>query len=227
MEFTVAQTLTTARQRADVENSPHFSDSEMLLMFNTSKAVLHSKKVMLGEDQETRERTLYTAPGVEEYSIGANFLKLVSVDIKSDNERWIQAERWNWLDRHSYIDQNTGWHSGRPVAYRMVGSRIRFLPVPEGIYQVAIFYVVAPEEATLTSEIFDYGPGEHEWLALDLATKLLAKEESDASLQMAERERLWAEVICPAVSTRDAFRPDRIQLTNVGTTYFNPSGWTL
>lgn len=215
MEYTVLQTMNTARQRADVENSPHFSESELMVMFNTSHAVLHSKRVLLGEDQETRERSLYTAAGVEEYSVGADFLKLVSVDLSVPGfaGQWQQARRWTWAERHSYLDINSGWNSGRPIAYRMVGSRIRFLPIPDGTYPVSVFYVRAALEASSTTDLFDYGPGEHEWIALDMATKMLAKEESDPSVQMSERDRLWSEVIAPATSTRDAFRPDRVQET--------------
>lgn len=210
MEYTVAQTLLTARQRADVENSQHFSAAEELVLFNTSHAVLHSKKVLLSEDQETRSRIIYTAPGVEEYSVGSDFLKLVSVDIETTNGNWTQVPRWTWADRHIYLNNTTSWTSNR-CAYRMVGTRISLLPTPTDVRQVAIFYVRAPFEAESTADTYEYGPGEHEWVALDIAVKLLAKEESDPSIMMAERERLWKEVICPSISTRDSAHADRVQ----------------
>lgn len=212
MEYTVAQTLLTARQRADVENSQHFSAAEELVLFNNSHAVLHSKKVLLSEDQETRERVIYTVPGVTEYSVGSDFLKLVSVDIEATDGNWIQVPRWTWADRHLYLNNNSAWTANR-CSYRMVGSRIHLLPTPTDVRQVAIFYVRAPFEAEQTTDTYEYGPGEHEWVALDIAIKMLAKEESDPTVYMAERERLWKEVICPAVSTRDSAHADRVQDT--------------
>lgn len=211
MEYTVAQTLLTARQRADVENSQHFGAAEELVLFNTAHAVLHSKKVMLSEDQETRERTLYTAAGVTEYSVGSDFLKLVSVDLEVGDGSWAQVPRWTWSDRHRLLD-NTMLYERR-CSYRMVGTRIHLLPVPDATRRVVIYYVRAPFEATETTETYEYGPGEHEWIVLDMAIKLLAKEESDPSLYLAERERLWAEVISPACATRDSSRAERIQDT--------------
>lgn len=208
--YTVAQTLLTARQRADVENSQHFNAAEELVMFNTSHAVLHSKRVMLSEDHDTREREIYTAAGIEEYSVGSDFLKLISVDMEVGNGNWRQVPRWTWADRHLYMS-NTAISHTTGHAYRMVGSRVRILPVPTDTRRVVIFYVRAPFEAEETTEEYEYGPGEHEWIVLDMAIKMLTKEESDPTIYMAERERLWKEVICPACSTRDSAHAYRVQ----------------
>lgn len=199
------------RERADVENDPHVTDTEVDRHINQSIARLHSIAALACEDEYTTSAAIATVAGQEAYTVHASFFKLVSVDAMVGGIVR-PMRRWQFSERALYLNVNAWGLPSQPLAYRLVsGDTIRFLPVPDGVYAVTVWYI--PASVVLTgSASYDGRDGFEEWVVVDAAIKCKLKSEEDVRDLVAERDRLMVDIQA-SLATKDQALPDRIQDT--------------
>src|SRR6188768_974681 len=138
---TLAELRAEVRERADIEGDPHITDAEVNRFVNQSIARLHNLAAIAGEDEFTLSIAIPTVAGTEAYAITGAFYKLVSVDV-SVNGQLRPMRRWNFSERALYLNDASWGSISQPLAYRLIeGERISFLPKPDGVYTVTVWYI--------------------------------------------------------------------------------------
>lgn len=217
MAIQLSEIRQRARQRADMENSNFVTDNELNFYINQSIAELHDILIQAyGEDYYVKSSTFQTVAGQEGYSLGSiitdnDFYKLRGVDAKLNSDDWFTLQRFNFNERNRF--QNFGvWDflGITNVRYRILGSEIRFVPLPDRDLDVRIWYV--PKAATLVDDTDSYDDinGWIEYVIVDAAIKMLNKEESDVTVLMNEK-MLLKDRIEKAANNRDAENPESVQ----------------
>ncbi len=91
--------------------------------------------------------------GTTEYALPATFDHLISVDISANGHKsWLVAYEMHERAALTSPDLMT---AGVPVAYRLRGSSIEYLPTPSGSYTSVVWYVPTPTQFTGDSETYD------------------------------------------------------------------------
>ncbi len=206
---TLVQLRAEVRERADIENDPHVSDSEVTRFINQSIAALHDQVTLACQDDYTTSQAISTVNGTEAYALAAAFYKLVSVEV-TINGRTRQIGKWTFEERARYLNVTTWGLVSQPVAYRLVGSdSIRFMPIPDGVYSVTVWYIPAATQLALDADTYDGRDGWEEWVVLDAAIKAKTKSEEDVRDLTNERDRVWLRIE-KSFPTKDQARPDKI-----------------
>lgn len=197
------------RGRADIENDPHVTDAEVDRFINQSIAALHEQVVLECQDDYTTSATISTIADQEAYALNAAFYKLISVEVTA-NDFTRQISKFTWEERARYVNVSNWGGRSQPISYRLVGAdTIRFMPKPDAVYTVTVWYVPASVVLAADGDLYDGRDGWEEWVVLDAAIKAKTKSEEDVRDLSQERDRVWAR-ISRAFPTKDQARPDSI-----------------
>lgn len=138
----------------------------------------------------------------------------------------VNVPRYNWEERNVYSGIPEVAPYSPISAYRVIQNPINgndcieFIPAtPNGVSYYRVWYYPNPKVLTAPTDTIDGRSGWEEWVVIDAAMKLLAKEESDTSALEREAQRVWARVMAVA-ENRDAGQGKRI--TDVA---FNSGAW--
>lgn len=206
--ITLAELKEQSRQRADMENSEFVSDSELTSYINASLAELHDLLIASYCDDYMMEEYIFVSDTTLQYTLPSDFYKLRGVDVRrGDTGQWATVKRFNFNRRNE--QQNAyAWNLlGLPyIEYRLVGSKIRFNRTPDAQLQFRIFYHPKLEKLVADVDSYDDVNGFAEYVVVDVATKMLQKEESDVTVLMAQKEALRQRIIAMAAN-RDANEP--------------------
>ena len=97
--------------------------------------------------------TVSTVAGTLTYALPATFDHLISVDISANGHKsWLAAYEMHERPMLTSPDATT---SGVPVAYRLRGANIEYLPSPSGVYSSVLWYVPTPTQFTADGDTFD------------------------------------------------------------------------
>jgi hypothetical protein len=99
------------------------------------------------------------------------------------------------------------------LRYRLLGSQIKFVPVPNTTDTIKLWYVPAITDLSTDGSTLDGVNGWEEYIVIDVAIKALMKEESDVSALMVAKQQI-KERIEKGAMTRDTSFPDRVVDTN-------------
>lgn len=211
MTVTLAQLKTRARNRADMTNSQFVDESELTDYINASIAELHDVLIQAyGSDYYIDETTFQTTVNQAKYDLPTNFYKLRGVDAKVNGTRYLTLEQFNFNERNLFEDFGI-WdlNGAATIRYRLLGSQIMFTPVPDRSVEIRMFYIpnaqVLVDDADVLMDFNQYA----EYVIVDAAIKMLAKEESDTSVFMAQKAGLL-DRITKASQNRDASKPASI-----------------
>jgi hypothetical protein len=138
----------------------------------------------------------------------------------------VNLPRFNWEERNIYNATPALTPYFPIIAYRVIqdpvsqNDAIEIIPGnSNGISNLRVWYYPNPKYLTSDSDTIDGRSGWEEWVVLDAATKLLAKEESDTSQLERQASRIWTRILTVAAN-RDAGQAKRI--TDVS---FNSGMW--
>lgn len=208
---TLAELKEQSRQRADMENSEFISDSELTSYINASLAELHDLLIASYCDDYMMEEYNFASDGTLSYALPADFYKLRGVDVKrGPTGQWATVKRFNFNRRNE--QQNAyAWNLlGLPyIEYRLVGSNLRFNRTPDNELNFRIFYHPRLAKLAADTDAYDDVNGFAEYVVVDVAIKMLQKEESDVSVLMAQKEALKQRITAMAAN-RDANEPASI-----------------
>ena len=208
---TLSELITRCRQRADYEDNEHVSDSEIITYINESALRLYDILVQTFMDDyfaTTYEFT--TVQGQQSYSLPSDFYKALGVDIKLDGSNYIPMKKFNFKDRNRYSTIATGTLQGMSnLRYRLIGSTLYIAPNPQGALPVQLWYVPSFTKLASTTDVLSTPVEYDEFVVIDTAIKILAKEESDTSLLYRQRKDIL-DMIQDAAQNRDAGESDSI-----------------
>ena len=138
------------------------------------------------------------------------------VDASRSGDFTVNVPRYNWEERNVMSSGLLTPASGLSAAYRVTQNptsgldSLTLIPATgTGFTGFRVWYYPNPKELVFSSDFIDGRSGWEEWVVVDAAIKLLAKEESDTSALEREAGRVWARVTAVAVN-RDAGQSKRI-----------------
>lgn len=196
-----------ALQRADMVNSEFISTTEIGEYVNQSYAELYEMLIQSGKDYALDSSTISIVNGTDTYDLPDDFYQLRGVDVDVGGSLPLNMVPFTFEERNMYPTDGT-W-SGAPVRYRLLGSQIKFIPMPTGAYSATLWYHPAPPRMVSDSDTVDGVAGWEEYVVLGAAIKCLVKEESDASALMAMQASQVTRIL-GLVGNRDAGRPERV-----------------
>jgi hypothetical protein len=209
---TLTQLIADVRDRADIENSLHITDTQVTRYVNQSIAALHALIVEQDEDEFAEETILAVTAGTVQTSILAGGLspyKVLGVDVVDSNGASFQVRRFMVGERAELESQrSSAWFATR---YRLRGlNAILFAPPFDRDVNVRVTYVEPSEDLVAPTDAYDGRDGWEEWVTVDAAIKCLDKEESDSSALVRERALIW-DRISKQIAARDRAQPARVR----------------
>jgi hypothetical protein len=189
----------TIRQRADMVYSTFVADAELNGWINSSAFELYDVLVQkFGADYYVTSLDAATDGG-ETVPLPAAFYKLLGVDVLDGD--WRPLRPFNFGERHRHSPAGLS-----ALRYRLAGNALWLNPTPAAKLSLRIWYV--PRLAALVddTDTLDGVSGWEEYVVVDCAIKAKRKEESDVSVEMAQKAALLARIES-AAANRDAGSP--------------------
>lgn len=191
--LTRAQIRTSAKRRANMENSSFVSDAEWNDYADESASELFDLLLATDEKAYQSSATINVVSGTQQYALPSTFYKVMGVFIIELGQRILSLERFTAHDL-GYEGGVYGIHnlaqSGRPYAYEVIGSNIWFYPKPSGNHTVELLFV--PQYTRFTSDAatlpYPVVNGWEEFVSLGMAIKARIKEESDVSALQLQKQ---------------------------------------
>ncbi len=211
MAITLTQLRSQARDLADMQNNEFVSDSELNNYINFAIAELHDLLVeSYGDEYFLSYETGSTSANTADYDLPTDFYKLKGVDMRLNGQDWINIRKFNFNERNRHEDLGTFSLLGlASVRYRVMGSKIKFSPIPDATIDYKIWYVPLATKLVDDSDEFDDINQYSDFVILSAAMKMLNKEESDISALAAERQRIITRLQHSATN-RDAAESETI-----------------
>lgn len=205
---------TRVRARADMKNSNFVEDSELNQYINSSYQELYDLLVASFEDYYTAAPTSFTISSGNTYTLPADFYKLRGVDSSIDGVNYYTMQPFDFANRNNFNNTVGVLNSYQfQNQYRIVGDKIYITPEDNAAGSYRIWYVPRATTLSTDSSTLDGINGWEEYVVVDAARKCLAKEESDTSFLVQEKEMLRQRIITMS-ARRDAGMPKSI--TDVG-----------
>lgn len=219
---TLTQLIADVRQRADIENSTHISDTEITRYINQGAVGLHAMIVDQNEDEFAADVSIVGTAGmtqayiidpggpIEPGSAPLSVYKVLAVDRIETDGTSCPMRRFTLQERA--ILESTSWPStSRRSLYRLRGmNQILFAPALSADCTVRVTYIPAMTDLDgSTNTFYDGRDGWEEWVTLDAAIRCLIKEESDTSDLVRERAMVEARLV-KQMATRDQHEPHRM-----------------
>ena len=174
---------TRARQYANMERSNFITEPELGIYINASCQELYDKLIEAYDDEYYAKEGSITTDGVEtEYSLPNDFYKLLGVDYRVNGADSLSVRKFQFQKRNYYKNRGIFTLNGNEVVrYRLRANKIMFTPLPRGQKIFDIHYIPTFTKLSSASDSFDGVNGWEEYIVLDAAMKMLAKEETDFS----------------------------------------------
>lgn len=188
LSVTLAQLRTRVRQRADIENDTHVSDTELNTYINDAITHLWDMLVMAAEPDYYRQTvTLTLVPGQLAYALSSvfpagNFYKIRQVYVQDG-------------DRLRPIDPLQGMSVQPTVA-------------PRAAEVLTIHYIPCATRLSLDADTFDGINGWEELVVVMAAIDVKTKREEDASLLSAKKTAMESRIA--SMAYRDAGSPQKV-----------------
>lgn len=185
---------TAVLQRAGMENVPSgaafVSAAEVNGYINYGLQRLYNLLVQArGQEYYRSTYAITTSASTSSYSLPANFMQLISVDVSVGGPITISARKYSESERNLY-KWMPSWTMSTPVCYQLQGANINFLPVPPGAYTITLNYVPTYTPLVADGDVFDGVAGFEEYAIWDAVACCLAKEESDTGWALQKRAEL-------------------------------------
>lgn len=210
---TLLQLKTRARERADMVGSTFIGDSELNSYANASYAELYDLLITSYEDYFTTSDsfTLTTSDsGVS--ALPTDFYKLRGLDYQLGGE-FITVYPYDWNSRN-LRQRNVSkiWLGDYDLAYRIMGGNLRIEPRDNATGTYQLWYIPIYTPLTADTDNINTNISNNNWeeyIVLDMAIKMLNKEESATGHLVREKEALIKRIESMA-GDRDIDQPERV-----------------
>lgn len=198
-----------------MENSGFILDPELIDYINESVSDLYDILIQkYGEDYYTNPIPFAIAVNGNDnqYNLPDDFYKIRGVDLNLGTNQAISIKQFAFAERNRFRNNYIFSWDQEGVSrarYRIIGRKIWFLPRPDGSADVDIWYI--PHAPVLVADVdeFDAINGWEEYIIVDTAIKMLAKEESDTK-DLTARKLFLIDRIETAANNRDAANPMKV-----------------
>lgn len=198
MTVPLSDIKTQVLYRCNIENSNFIADEEFLFMINSSAAELYEELVAKHEDYSATEAFFNLDAGVSRYALPSDFYKILALDV-STSDGYASLERWVWNERDRYERAvSTSYPYG--LRYKITGQNLDIKPAASaGANSYRLIYVPSYANATALTDNLDTAgnitqQNWHEYVVVDVCIKVQAKQETDASVFMAQKAQLLARI---------------------------------
>jgi hypothetical protein len=204
--------ISRIRERAGMELGPYpvtgqfVTDDELMLMADEGARGLYDLMLTYqGKEYFATELSLPTVAGTTDYTLPQDFYQLLAVRGVNAN-RVFDVRPWDVSHEVELLNLSlAGTRAPELTMYRTRGlqstpgvaptqpSRVlTLLPTPAQVFTLLIRYVPACVRAdNLTHDVYYDGvSGWEEWIIWDCVAKMLAKQESDPSFAMSQRQQV-------------------------------------
>ncbi len=243
-EMCLSQIRLAAQQRADRVNSNFVTKPEWRTYINQAMFELYDLLITVYEDLYVANPVQFTANGSQflfDLPNGSNtflnglnpsetitprpFYKLIGVDLalNTASNAFVTVRQFNFADRNRFVYPNTAStiYGVFNLQYRLLGSKIEFIPTPSAGQALRLWYIPRLKELLMDTDTTDTGiSGWIEYVIVRAAKYALDKEESDTSKLDAQIVYL-KQRIEETAANRDAGQPATISNTRTGWGY----GW--
>lgn len=182
---TLLQLKTQSRLRADKVGSSFIQDTELVGYINNSACELYDLLVgAYGNDYFLKSKAFTTVGGTSDYALPTDFYKMTGIDYLIGPQNALTLRPYQFAERNKYRI-GTYWNAIIGAAgprYKINPATISFLPIPDGAYNLEMWYVPACPLLVADIDTFDGINGWEEFIIIDAAIKMLQKEESDTGL---------------------------------------------
>jgi hypothetical protein len=198
-----------ARFRADQVNSGFVSDSELRGYINASLTELYDLLVAAyGDDYYTKTvPQSITSTGAEYYALASDFYKLQGVDLQMDSVNWKTLKPYMFSERNRWGGVGA-WNDGG-CKYKLMGTNLYLKPVPPVGKVLQVWYVPICPSLAVDADEFDFINGWEEYVIVDVAIKMMVKEESPIGELAAQKQAMRARLDQMKID-RDIGQPMRI-----------------
>lgn len=231
--MTLLQLRTACRERADMKNATgvytnaFITDSELTSYINQSYFELYDILVQkFGDDYFVAEPLQFEADGVslmyplpdgDNYDEAPALYKFMGLDLAlggaSDNASWVTVRPFMFADRNRYAVPNfQSFYGVTNLRYRLNGSNLFLTPIAAGGQILQLWYVPRLVELLDDGDSADGVSGWLEYVIVDVAIKMLNKEESDVQVLMLQKQGLLKRIES-AAENRDAGNPQVVSDT--------------
>jgi hypothetical protein len=222
MTVTLLQLKNAARQRADMSGSAgpdqFVDDAELTGYINASLAEFNDLVVVKNLLNYVTS-SVFTLTGNTSnsnyYTLSSSFYKLAGVDRLLDGSVSGGTAVWYDVNKFAFNERNFGNNPIFPlfrppyVKYRIIGNNLVFMPAltSAGTYQIWWY----PQAPVLSSNTDTIDETQYWWdyVVVDAAIKMLAKEESDVTILAAQKMALKDRIESMAAD-RDYGQPEQI-----------------
>lgn len=209
---TLANLRTRVRERANMENSTFVSDSELNRYINYSINDLRDKMIIkTGEEYFADTGTITLVDGTEEYNLPADFYKVISCQIKGNDDLYYPMKRFEYSEMNDFAGPQ---YLGRAdIRFRVRSDKLIINPT-QGIggREIRLVYVPLPPELGIDADTLDGFNGWDEYVVLLSAIKCLQKEEQDVS-DLKQELMVMDARMDKMMDNRDHSQPARVQDT--------------
>lgn len=208
---TLAQLRTRCRELSDMENSTFVSDSEILSYINASYAELYDLLVSRNEDYYTTSTNLTISSG-NTVALPTDFYKNRGVDIRLDSSgnSWSAVPKFNFNNRNTRNANVSKLLSGQfNVSYRIVGSDLHITPTDNATGTYRLWYIPVYTPLSADGDTVDGISGWEEYIVVDVAMKMLSKEESSINHLVMMKKGLIDRIEAMA-QNRDMDQPETV-----------------
>jgi|CXWL01.1.fsa_nt_gi hypothetical protein len=207
---TLTNLLTDIRQRTNQENSTFVTDAELTEYLNQELAELWTKLVQGSGQPFYRSSQAYTVTGATTLqALPATFFEVQEVTATIAGITGALAPFM--ASEHGWLQSSAVWGSmvALPPRYRIQASNIEFLPVQQS-FTATLYYSPTQPRLVASNDTFDGFAGFEIAAIYGACATVLAKEESDPTFYLGQRERIYSHITSLA-SQRDASAPERVQ----------------
>lgn len=214
-QTTVGNLRLQCQQRCNFENDSFITNQEWNSYINESYKEFYDILVQkFGDDYYVANTYSYTtAQNQQLYPLPNDFYKLLGVEIAlnaNDPNSWITLRQFEFVQRNLFNYPNLFTFYGiTNLRYRLNGSNLYVIPAPQGNQTIRIWYAPRPNQLINDTDIVDAISGWEEYIIADCCIKALTKEESDASVFLAQKQALLKRVE-EAAENRNIGDPQRV-----------------
>ena len=195
MQFTVSTITDSAIDLADMRNSQFVDQSgtagtELIRYVNMAYRDVYNQIILAKETYFTTTSTINVTSATDTYALPADFYKLDGVDLALDNSgRYLTLRPFMFNERNKFRSglALTTAPFGQVFKYMLVGTNIKFIPIPSQSNTVQLWYTPEPSVITSLSGTITLPIGCDEYMSLYIAALMASKEESDPSPFHAKR----------------------------------------
>ncbi len=220
---TLAELTVRIRQMADKVNSTFVSDAEIMAYTNSSYAELYDLIIQSDQDYFTTTPVAFTLASGDNgiYALPADFYKLRGVDYQLGGN-YVTVYPYDWNERNS---QNgvANIVTSMDIRYRLMGANLRIEPKDNATGSYQLWYIPAYTPLTTSASVLNTQITKQNWeeyLVLDVARKILDKEESNSQHLFRAKEILRGRIV-EFAGNRDMDQPIKISNTRAN----NGWGW--